>query len=100
LRNFLVVQNLSSTRLVERPDAIRERYQRDAGNFSPFAVMQMVDFLLLTQKELKFQFEYQFRFELALLKLIDIVHPAPAAVLSAEPQPQLQAQKKKHLTSH
>ncbi|ACF43859.1 DNA polymerase III subunit gamma/tau [Pelodictyon phaeoclathratiforme] len=99
LRNFLVVQNLSSTRLVERPDAIRERYQRDAGNFSPFAVMQMVDFLLLTQKELKFQFEYQFRFELALLKLIDIVHPAPAAALPAEPQPQLQAQKKKHLTS-
>ena len=100
LRNFLVVQNLGSTRLVERPDAIRERYQRDAANFPPFAVMQMVDFLLLTQKELKFQFEYQFRFELALLKLIDIVHAVPAAALPAEPQPQLQAQKKKHLTSH
>ena len=99
LRNFLVVQNLSSTRLVERPDAIRERYQRDSANFSPFAVMQMVDFLLLTQKELKFQFEYQFRFELALLKLIDIVHAVPAVAMAAEAQPQLQAQKKKHLTS-
>ena len=96
LRNLLVVQNLSSTRLVERPDAIRERYQHDAGNFSSLSVMQMVDFLLLTQKELKFQFEYQFRFELALLKLIDIVHAVPAA-----PQlPAEQPQKKKHLTSH
>ncbi|TLU54352.1 MAG: DNA polymerase III subunit gamma/tau [Chlorobium sp.] len=96
LRNFLVVQNLSSTRLVERPDAVRQRYQRDAGNFSPSAVMQMVDFLLLTQKELKFQFEYQFRFELALLKLIDIVHSTPSAT-----QPALAAapQKKKSLTS-
>ncbi len=96
LRNFLVVQNLSSARLVERPDAIRERYQQDAKNFSPLSVMQMVDFLLLTQKELKFQFEYQFRFELALLKLIDIVHAVPSA-------PQLldqQSQKKKYLTSH
>ena len=99
LRNFLVVQNLSSTRLVERPDAIRERYSMDAANFSPFAVMQMVDFLLLTQKELKFQFEYQFRFELALLKLIDIVHAVPAAAMSAEPHSPLQAQKKKLLTS-
>ena len=93
LRNFLVVQNLSSTRLVERPDAVRERYQRDAGNFSPFAVMQMVDFILQTQKELKFQFEYQFRFELALLKLIDIVQSVPVVT-----EAQL-AQKKKSLNS-
>ncbi len=95
LRNFLVVQNLSSTRLVERPDAVRDRYQRDAGNFSPFAVMQMVDFILQTQKELKFQFEYQFRFELALLKLIDIVQSIPAAAIGG-PIPQ----KKKHMTSY
>ena len=95
LRNFLVVQNLSSARLVERPDAIRERYQQDAKNFSPLSVMQMVDFLLLTQKELKFQFEYQFRFELALLKLIDIVH----AVSSAPQLLDQQSQKKKYLTS-
>ncbi|MEI7694049.1 MAG: DNA polymerase III subunit gamma/tau [Chlorobium sp.] len=99
LRNFLVVQNLSSTRLVERPDAVRERYQRDAGNFSPFSVMQMVDFLLLTQKELKFQFEYQFRFELALLKLIDIVHSAPAVSAAILPAVTAAPQKKKHLTS-
>ncbi len=85
LRNFLVVQNLSSTRLVERPDAVRERYQRDAGNFSPFAVMQMVDFIMQTQKELKFQFEYQFRFELALLKLIDIVHSVSAEAAGVTP---------------
>ncbi len=97
LRNFLVVQNLGSTRLVERPDAVRERYLRDAGNFTPFSVMQMVDFLLLTQKELKFQFEYQFRFELALLKLIDIVHTASTPVI---PAAVVQPQKKKPLTSH
>ena len=96
LRNFLVVQNLSSARLVERPDAIRERYQQDAKNFSPLSVMQMVDFLLLTQKELKFQFEYQFRFELALLKLIDIVHAAPSSPILPDQQPQ----KKKHLTGN
>ena len=96
MRNFLVVQNLSSTRLVERPDAIRERYQHDAANFSPLSVMQMVDFLLLTQKELKFQFEYQFRFELALLKLIDIVDAAPSSPILPDQQPQ----KKKYLTSH
>ncbi|MEI8102323.1 MAG: DNA polymerase III subunit gamma/tau [Chlorobium sp.] len=99
LRNFLVVQNLSSTRLVERPDSVRERYQHDAGNFSPSSVMQMVDFLLLTQKELKFQFEYQFRFELALLKLIEIIHSAPATPVAILPTATAAPQKKKHLTS-
>jgi DNA polymerase-3 subunit gamma/tau len=94
LRNILVVLNLSSTRLVERSDAIRERYQLDAVKFTPSSIMQMVEFLLQTQKELKFQFEYQFRFELALLRLIDI-----DAASSVTPQPQLQPQKKKLLTN-
>ncbi len=97
LRNLLVVQNLSSTRLVERSDAVRERYQRDAAKFSPASVMQMVEFLLQTQKELKFQFEYQFRFELALLKLVDIVNASKPENLQSQ-QP-LQAQKKKLLTN-
>ncbi|EAT58638.1 DNA polymerase III subunit gamma/tau [Chlorobium ferrooxidans] len=100
LRNILVVLNLSSTRLVERPDAVRERYQRDATKFSPFSLMQMVEFLLQTQKELKFQFEYQFRFELALLKLIDIDQIVPGAgVASVQPPQLVQPQKKKPLTS-
>ncbi|WP_083694497.1 DNA polymerase III subunit gamma/tau [Chlorobium sp. KB01] len=100
LRNILVVLNLSSTRLVERPDAVRERYQRDATKFSPFSLMQMVEFLLQTQKELKFQFEYQFRFELALLKLIDIDQIVPGAgVASVQPPQLVQPQKKKLLTS-
>ncbi|WP_235923350.1 DNA polymerase III subunit gamma/tau [Candidatus Chlorobium masyuteum] len=100
LRNILVVLNLSSTRLVERPDAVRERYQRDATKFSPFSLMQMVEFLLQTQKELKFQFEYQFRFELALLKLIDIDQIVPGAgVASVQPPQLVQLQKKKPLTS-
>ncbi len=96
MRNLLIVQNLRSTRLVERPDAVRERYERDAQLFTPTAVMQMVDFLLQTQKELKFQFEYQFRFELALLKLIEMQQPpAGGALLAVDTAPQ----KKKPLTS-
>uniref|UniRef100_Q3AS28 DNA polymerase III subunit gamma/tau n=1 Tax=Chlorobium chlorochromatii (strain CaD3) TaxID=340177 RepID=Q3AS28_CHLCH len=87
LRNLLVVLNLSSTRLVERPDAVRERYQRDAAKFSPHTIMQMAELLLQTQKELKFLFEYQFRFELALLKLLEIAHPpASAAALTIAPE--------------
>jgi DNA polymerase-3 subunit gamma/tau len=99
MRNILVVLNLNSTRLVERPDAVRERYQRDAAHFSPVLVMQMVDFLLLTQKELKFQFEYQFRFELALLKLIDLNQTGSATPALQPQQPQEQPQKKKPLTN-
>ncbi len=75
LRNFLVVYNLRSTRLIERPEQVKERYQRDASRFDSSIIMQMTDLLLQAQKELKFQFEYQFRFELVLLKLIGIVHP-------------------------
>ncbi len=78
LRNILMVQNLRSPRLVERPDAVRERYLRDAGRFFPAVVMQMIDLLLNTSRELKFQFEYRFRFELALLKLIDLASVSPA----------------------
>jgi len=84
LRNFLMVLNLRSTRLVERPEGVKERYQKDSVNFTPAALMRMTAFLLDTQKELKFQFEYQFRFELALLRLLEFdkpsneLQPAPA----------------------
>ncbi len=93
LRNILMVQNLRSPRLVERPDAVRARYLRDAERFSPAVVMQMIDLLLNTSRELKFQFEYRFRFELALLKLIDLASGVPAEA-PGEPQ------KKKPVTQH
>ncbi|MCG8342502.1 MAG: DNA polymerase III subunit gamma/tau [Chlorobiales bacterium] len=79
LRNFLIVYNLRSTRLIERPELVKERYQRDAKRFTPPAIMHMIDLLLQAQKELKFQFEYQFRFELVLLKLIEVSHIVEAA---------------------
>jgi DNA polymerase-3 subunit gamma/tau len=75
LRNFLMVINLRSTRLVERPESVKERYQKDSSNFTPAGLMRMTAFLLDTQKELKFQFEYQFRFELALLRLLELDLP-------------------------
>jgi DNA polymerase-3 subunit gamma/tau len=70
-RNFLIIHNLRSSKLIERPELIRERYQRDALKMTPSAIMAMTDFLMQTQRELKFYSEHQFRFELALLKLID-----------------------------
>jgi len=93
LRNILMVQNLRSPRLVERPDAVRERYLRDAERFSPAVVMQMIDLLLNTSRELKFQFEYRFRFELALLKLIDLA--APGVPFGAPVETPGEPQKKK-----
>ena len=79
LRNFLVLHNLRSTRLIERPEPVKERYQRDISRFSPGSIMKMIDVLLQAQKELKFQFEYQFRFELVLLKLIDLAGTGDSA---------------------
>jgi len=71
-RNFLIIHNLKSSRLIERPEPVKERYVRDAMRLSPPAIMAMTDFLMQTQRELKFYSEHQFRFELALLKLIDM----------------------------
>ena len=93
LRNFLVVYNLRSTRLIERPEQVKERYQRDASRFNSSIIMQMTDLLLQAQKELKFQFEYQFRFELVLLKLIGIVHPV-GSLPSAEGEGETPEKKK------
>ncbi len=77
-RNLLIIHNLRSSRLIERPEPVKERYQRDASRFDPQAIMAMTDLLLQTQRELKFYSEHQFRFELALLKLIDLSGPVPA----------------------
>jgi DNA polymerase-3 subunit gamma/tau len=74
-RNFLVIHNLRSSRLIERPEPVKERYQRDAARLTPSAIMAMTDHLLQTQRELKFFSEHQFRFELSLLKLIGIASP-------------------------
>ncbi|MCG8345705.1 MAG: DNA polymerase III subunit gamma/tau [Chlorobiales bacterium] len=96
LRNFLVLYNLRSTRLIERPEPVKERYQRDAKSFSPAVMMRMIDLLLEAQKELKFQFEYQFRFELVLLKLIETCHPASERLPEASPEET--TEKKKSMT--
>jgi DNA polymerase-3 subunit gamma/tau len=71
-RNFLIIHNLRSSKLIERPEPVKERYQRDALRLTPQAIMAMTDFLMQTQRELKFYSEHQFRFELALLKLIEL----------------------------
>ncbi|NTV01608.1 MAG: DNA polymerase III subunit gamma/tau [Chlorobiaceae bacterium] len=71
-RNFLIIHNLRSSRLIERPEPVKERYQRDASRLDPQEIMAMTDLLLQTQRELKFYSEHQFRFELVLLKLIDL----------------------------
>ena len=82
-RNFLIIHNLRSSRLIERPEPVKERYQRDASRLSSSSIMAMTDLLLQTQRELKFTSEHQFRFELALLKLIDIGAAARQEVASA-----------------
>jgi len=69
-RNFLIIHNLRSSRLIERPESVKERYERDALKLTSEAIMAMTDLLMQTQRELKFYAEHQFRFELALLKLI------------------------------
>jgi DNA polymerase-3 subunit gamma/tau len=83
LRNFLVLHNLRSSRLIERTEAVKERYERDAPRFTPGGIIAMTDLLLQTQKELKFHFEHQFRFELALLKLIELGSTTTSAAEAA-----------------
>ena len=93
-RNFLIIHNLRSSRLIERPEPVRERYQRDVARLTPQAIMAMTDLLLQTQRELKFFAEHQFRFELALLKLIDLAGAGAGREGSASA-----AEKKKPLLS-
>ena len=93
-RNFLIIHNLRSTRLIERPEPVKERYLRDAMRLTPASIMAMTDFLMLTQRELKFYSEHQFRFELALLKLIDMGGNSTLAGATASPD-----EKKKPLLS-
>jgi DNA polymerase-3 subunit gamma/tau len=96
-RNFLIIHNLRSSRLIERPEPVKERYQRDALRMSPSSIMAMTDMLLQTQRELKFYSEHQFRFELALLKLIDLQGAALTALNDRVAAPA--AEKKKPLLS-
>lgn len=91
-RNFLVLYNLRSPKLIERTEAVKERYQQSAADFSPGLLMNSVELLLQASKELKYQFEHQFRFELTLLRLIELAHgreikkkaPEPAVVSQPE----------------
>lgn len=81
-RNFLVLHNLRSPRLIERTEAVRERYRQSAGQFTPDELMDIVEQLMRARQDLRYQYEYQFRFELTLLGLCRIKKKASGSRLS------------------
>lgn len=71
-RNYLVIKNLRSSRLIERTEVAKQRYESEADRFTPEQLMRFVDVITDAEKEIRFFREPQLRFELALLKLIDV----------------------------
>jgi len=69
-RNFLLVKNLRSTKLIERTEAAKKRYETEAEEFSAEELMRFIEIINQAEKDIRFFREPQLRFELALLKLL------------------------------
>lgn len=70
VRNFLLVKNLKSTKLIAASESAKRRYEQGAEHFSPERLMTFIDIISAAERELKTFREPHLKFELTLLKLI------------------------------
>jgi DNA polymerase III subunit gamma/tau len=70
-RNFLIIKNLRTSRLIETTEMLKNRYEAEASAFSAELIMEWVDIVSAAEREMKFFREPQLKLELTLLKLID-----------------------------
>lgn len=71
-RNFLVIKNVRSSKLIETTEVFKKRYEEDAARFEVDALMRFVDVVSAAEKDVKTFREPQLKLELTLLKLIEV----------------------------
>jgi len=71
-RNFLIIKNLRSSKLIETTEVYRKRYEEDAKHFEADILLQFVDVVTQAEREIKNFREPQLKLELTLLKLIKV----------------------------
>ncbi|MFN3344828.1 MAG: DNA polymerase III subunit gamma/tau [Chloroherpetonaceae bacterium] len=101
-RNFLIIKNLRSSRLIETTEVYKKRYEADAQHFEADTLLQFVDLVTNAEKEIKTFREPQLKLELTLLKLIKVAelgnYEERIAALEKAVQALSQELKKKSLT--
>ncbi len=98
-RNFLVIKNLRSSRLIETTEVYKKRYEEDAKHFEADTLLHFVDVLTQAEHEIKNFREPQLKLELTLLKLIKVSEAGPyeARVASLEKAVQTLSEELKEL---
>lgn len=71
-RNFLIVKNVRSSKLIETTEHLKKRYEKDAEHFSVDALMRYLDAITEAEQSLKFAREAQLRLEVLLFKLLTL----------------------------
>lgn len=71
-RNFLIIKSLRSSKLIETTELYKKRYEESAKHFEADALLQFVDLVTSSEKEIKNFREPQLKLELTLLKLIKV----------------------------
>lgn len=101
-RNFLIIKNLRSSKLIETTEVYKKRYEEDAKHFEVDTLLQFVDLVTNAEKEIKTFREPQLKLELTLLKLIKVAelgnYEERIAALEKAVQALSQELKKKSLT--
>jgi DNA polymerase-3 subunit gamma/tau len=69
-RNFLIVKNVRSTKLIETAEHWKKRYEKDAERFSTDALMRYIDAITEAEQSIRFAREPQLRLEILLFKLM------------------------------
>ncbi|MDW8465576.1 MAG: DNA polymerase III subunit gamma/tau [Chloroherpetonaceae bacterium] len=71
-RNFLIIKNVRSSKLIETTTELKRRYEKDAEHFTREALMRFIDATIQAEQGIKFLREPQLRLEILLFKLIDL----------------------------
>lgn len=83
-RNILTIKETNNSKLIDTTESYIIRYKAEAENISRGDLLRYINYLIITEKELKFAAQPRIKFELALIQLASMTSVLEIEVLISE----------------
>lgn len=83
-RNILTIKETNNSKLIDTTESYIIRYKAEADNISRGDLLRYINYLIITEKELKFAAQPRIKFELALIQLASMTSVLEIELLISE----------------